>query len=94
MLAERELLPEVKKVHLDKCLDFFSDKQNRVVFRPRPLMRRKNTLELPHTDDFYVDAKLHANAQYFVSFIDDYRQKLWASMLKTKDQMLSILKEF
>ena len=42
----------------------------------------------------YVDAKSHAGAQHFVSFIDEYNQKLWAFMLKTQDQVLCIFKEF
>ena len=32
MLAKRELLLEVKKLHLDKCDDFLVDKKNRVAF--------------------------------------------------------------
>mgnify|MGYP007109646219 CR=1 FL=1 len=35
-------------------------------------MRRKNALELVHTDVCCVDAKSHVGAQYFVTFIDDY----------------------
>ena len=44
-------------------------------------MRKKNTLELVHTDTdvCHVDAKSHAGAQYFVTFIDDYSRKLWVS---------------
>ena len=61
---------------------------------PRPPMRRKNAQKLVHTDVCYVDAKSQASAQYFVTFIDDYSWKLWASVLKTKDQMLFIFKEF
>ena len=41
-----------------------------------------------------VDAKSHADAQYFVTFINDYNQKLWVSTLKTTDQVLSVFKEF
>ena len=51
-------------------------------------------LELMPTDVCYVDAKSHAGAQYFVTFIDDYNRKLWTFVLKTKDQVLSIFKEF
>ena len=94
MLAEKELLQDVKKVHMDKCPDCVAGKQNRAPFRPRPPMRRKNALELVHTDVCQVDAKSHAGAQYFVTFIDDYIRKLWISILKTKDQMLFVFKEF
>ena len=38
--------------------------------------------------------KREDGAQYFVSFIDDYNRKLWAFVLKSKDQVLSVFKEF
>ena len=57
-------------------------------------MRRKMALELVHTDVCYVDTKSHSGGQYFVTFIDDYSRKLWAYVLKTKDQVLSVFKEF
>ena len=46
--------------------------------------------KLVHTDVCYVDARSH----YFVTFIDDYSRKLWAYVLKMKDQVLSVFKEF
>ena len=57
-------------------------------------MRKKMPLELVHTNLCYVDTKLHGGSKYFVTFIDDCSQKLWASVLKTKDQVLSVFKEF
>ena len=57
-------------------------------------MRRKNALELVHIYVCYVDAKSHAGAQCFVTFIDYYNRNLWAFVLKTKDQVLSVFKEF
>ena len=33
-------------------------------------MRRMNALELAHIDACQVDAKSHAGAQYFVTFMD------------------------
>ena len=52
MLVERDFLPKVKNVHLDKCVDYLIGKQNKDAFLPRPPMRRKNDLELVHTDIF------------------------------------------
>ena len=51
-------------------------------------------LELVHTDVCYMDPKSHSGSQYFVTFIDDCSQNLWAFVLKTKDQVLSVFKEF
>ena len=94
MLVERKLLPEVKKVHLDKCADCLAKKQNMPAFRPRPPMSRKNDLKLEHMDVCQVDVKSHASAQYFVTFIDDYSRKLRAFVLKTKDHVMSVFKDF
>ena len=94
ILAEKDLLPEMKKVHLDKCVDCMAGKQNRTAFRLSPPIWRKTALELIHTDVCYVDMTSNSRGQYFVTVIDDYSRKLWVSMLKTKDQVLSIFKEF
>ena len=47
-----------------------------------------------HTGISQDDSKSHDGAQYFVIFIDDYNRKLSVSILKTKEQVLSVLKEF
>ena len=86
-LVTDDLIPEVKNVHLDKCADCLAGKQNRTSFRSRPPMRRKALLELVHTDVCSVDMKSHSGGQYFVTFIDNHSRKLWAYMLKTKDQV-------
>ena len=93
-LADDNLIPEVKNVQLEKCTDCLAGKQNRTSFRARPPMRRKAVLELVHTDVCQVDTKSHAGSQYFMTFINYHIRKLWASLLKTKDQVLSIFKEF
>ena len=84
----------MKNAHLDKCVDCLAGKQNRVAFRPRPLMRRKTTLELVHTYVCCVDARSHSGGQYLVTFIDDYNHKLWPYVLNMEDQVLSVFKEF
>ena len=92
-LADDNLIP-VKNVHLEKCTDFLADKQNRTSFHSRPPMTHNAPLELVHTDVCQVDTKSHAGSQYFVMFIDDHSRKLWTTSLKTKDQVLSVFKEF
>ena len=51
-------------------------------------------MELVHTDVCQVDTKSHARSQYFVTFVDDHNRKLWVSKLKTKDEVLTVFKEF
>ena len=93
-LAEDNLILEVKNTQLERCIDCLAGKQNRPSFRRGPPMRRMTPLELVHTDVYSVDTKSHAGSQYFVTFIDYHNRKLWISMLKTKDRVLSIFKEF
>ena len=57
-------------------------------------MRREHALELVHTDVCYVDAPSYRGGQYFVTFIDDFSRKVWAFVLTSKDQVLSVFKEF
>ena len=92
-LAVDDLIPEVKNLQLDKCANCLVGKQNRTSFRLRPPMRRKAQVELVHTNVCSVDTKSHSGGQYFVTFIDDHSRKLWAYVLKTKDQVLSVFKE-
>ena len=51
-------------------------------------------LKLVHANVCYIDTKLHTCSQYFVTLIDDCNQKLWASVLKTNDQVLLVFKDF
>ena len=44
-IAKKELLPEVKNVYLDKCVDCLAGKESKADFHHRPPMRRKNALE-------------------------------------------------
>ena len=78
LLVEKELLPKLKNVHLDKRAGCLVSKQNRFAFPLRPPIRSKTILKLIHTNICYVDVKSHSGGQYFVTFIDDYNRKLWA----------------
>ena len=91
-LADDNLIPVID-VHLERCTDCLAGKQNQTSFRSRTPTRRSAPLELVHTDVCQVDTKSHAGAQYFVTFIDDHSRRLWATPLKTKDQVLSVFKE-
>ena len=94
ILAKKDYLPNFSGMPLYSCVDCLAGKQHRVAFRSRPPFRRKHALDLVHTDVCSMDAKSHRGAQYFVTFIDDYSRKLWAFVLKSKDQVLDAFKEF
>ena len=84
----------MKGIHLEKCLDLLAGKENIAPFLSRPPMIREHAQELVHTDVFYVDVPSHCGGQYFVTFIDDFSKKLRAFVLKSKDQVMSVFKEF
>lgn len=94
ILSKKDYLPNFSGMPLHSCVDCLDGKQHRVAFRSRPPFRRKHALDLVHTDVCSMDAKSHRGAQYFVTFIDDYSRKLWAFVLKSKDQVLDAFKEF
>ena len=52
-------------------------------------------MELIHSDVCGpLKVRTHSGALYFVTFIDDYSRKVWAFLLKTKDQVLEVFKHF
>ena len=81
-------------MHLEKCVDCLAGKKKRTSFWSRPPMTQKALLKLVHIDVCQVDTKSHAGSQYFVTFINDHRRKLWVCTLRTKDQVLAAFKEF
>ena len=95
MLARKHLIPNVKGKPLDPCAHCLTGKQHRVVFkRSSPPTRRKNILDLVHTDVCSMSERSIGGALYFVTFIDDHSRKVWLHLLKSKDQVLDAFKEF
>ena len=88
ILAKKNLRPDVTGMNMKSRVDCLAGKQHRVAFHTRPPSRRKNVLDLVHTDVCSMDVRSHSGAQYFVTFIDDYSRKVWAFVLKSKDQVL------
>ena len=41
-----------------------------------------------------MDVRSLGGAQYYVNFIDDYSRKVWAFLLKTKDQVFQVFQRF
>ncbi|KAL5842405.1 hypothetical protein ACOSQ3_013008 [Xanthoceras sorbifolium] len=93
-LVKKKMLPGMDEVHLEKCADCLVGKQNRVAFKSSPPSRKKNILDLIHSDLCGPMPKSLGGAQYFVTFIDDHSRKTWVYSLKTKDQVLGVFKQF
>ena len=70
-------------------------KQNRVSFKSYPLSRKTELIDLVHYDLCGpMKTKTLGGALYFVTFIDECSRKLWVYVLKTKDQVLGVFKQF
>ena len=94
-LAKKNLLSGVKVAKLKRCVHCLAGKQRRVSFKSHPPSRKSGLLELVHSDlcgPFQVKSK--SGALYFVTFIDDHSRKLWVYVLKSKDQVFCVFKEF
>ena len=75
-LHKRNLLKGVKTCKLDFCKYCVYGKQHRVSFKTSS-HTSKGVLDYIHSDVWGpVSVSSHSNAQYFVSFIDDYSRKV------------------
>lgn len=93
-LVKKDLLKEMKNVHLNKWSDCLAGKQHRVAFKSLPLHKKLEVLDLVHSDVCKMTTKSIGGAEYFITFIDDFSIKVWAYILKSKDQVLAVFKQF
>ena len=75
----------------DHCL---VGKTHRVASYTNLSSRRSDVINLVHTDICTMQTRTLGGAIYFVNFIDDHSRKVWAFVLKSKDQILNVFKEF
>lgn len=76
-----------------KCPHCIAGKEHKTLFKCRP-SRKSKPLILVHMDVCSIREKTLKRAQYFITFVDDHFQKVWAYALKTKNQVLEQLKKF
>ena len=85
----------MKNAKLEKCEHCLAGKLNRVSFKSYPTSIKTELLELVHSDLCGpMKTKTLGGAVDFVTFIDDCSRKLWVYVLKTKDQVLGVFKQF
>ena len=91
-LHKRNLLKGVKTCKLDFCKYCVYGKQHRVSFKTGS-HTSKGVLDYTHSDVWGLVSS-HSDAQYFVSFIDDYSRKVWIYFMKHKSDVFSIFKKW
>jgi 5'-3' exoribonuclease 2 len=69
-------------------------KQHRVAFKSQAPHKKPKVLDLVHSDVCKMFVRSMGGAKYFVTFIDDFSRKVWVYVFKTKDQVLSLFKQF
>jgi hypothetical protein len=95
LLAKKNVFRKQKGTHLNKCIHCLFGKQVRFAFQKPPSRRKAKVLELVHTNVFGpLKKKTHGGASYFVSFIDDASRKVWTYLMKTKDEVFGVFKNF
>ena len=93
VLARKNFLL-VKGTSLLPCTHCLSGKQSRVAFRRFFSHRKPDILDLVHTDVCRIQSNTLGGALYYVTFIDDHSRKAWEYVLKSKDQVLDVFKDF
>ncbi|GJX68527.1 retrovirus-related pol polyprotein from transposon TNT 1-94 [Tanacetum coccineum] len=94
ILSKKNVLSIVHDINLKKCSYCLARKQTRRAFKSRHSFRTKNIHDLVHFDVCGpMKTKTLGGCSYFVTFIDDHSRKVWVYTLKTKDQVLDVLKQ-
>ena len=95
ILVGKILLPSLRSYNLDLCENCIYGRQWRVSFLRGGHDRKKNVLELIHSNVFGpVNIKSLGEASYFVTFIDDASKKVWAYPMKIKSEVFEIFWKF
>lgn len=95
ILVGKNLLPSLKSYNFDLCEHCIYGRQIRVSFLRGGHDRKKNVLELVHSDVFGpVNIKSLGGASYFVTFIDNASRKIWAYPMKNKCEVFGIFQKF
>ena len=95
ILVGKNLLPGLRSYELDLCEHCIYGRQRRVSFMRGGHERKKNLLELVHSDVFGpVNVMSLGGASYFGTFIDDASRNVWAYPMKGKDEVFEIFQKF
>ncbi|XP_073130870.1 uncharacterized mitochondrial protein AtMg00300-like [Henckelia pumila] len=83
IISERKLLSGLKKVTLPFCENCVTSKQHRLKF-DTSTAKKKDILELIHSDVWKAPVVSLGGARYFVSFIDYFSKRCWVYPIKKK----------
>ena len=88
-------MPGFKSYNLDLCEHCIYGRQRRVSFVRGGHDKKKNVLELIHSNLFGpINIESLGGASYFVTFIDDASRKVWTYPMKSKSEVFGIFQKF
>ena len=95
ILAQKKQLLGMKNTHLEKCSHCLAGKRNRASFHSSPPTRKSSILDLVHLDLCGpMKTRSLGGTLYFMFFTDDHSRKICVYILKSKDQVLDVFKQF
>ncbi|KAK2440388.1 putative mitochondrial protein [Trifolium repens] len=96
-LAIKEMVKGLPKIEIPNkiCDGCLIGKQSRNAFNKSMPMRSSNVLEVVHSDVCgpFDENSLGGN-RYFVTFVDEYSRKMWIYLLRAKDEVFDVFKNF
>lgn len=88
-------LPQICPPSNKVCEDCCVGKQHRESFPKRKAWRARAPFELVHYDIFGpISPESNGKKRYFISFVDDYSQKIWVYFLSEKSKALATFRSF
>ncbi|GAA0170796.1 hypothetical protein LIER_24980 [Lithospermum erythrorhizon] len=93
ILSRHNAIPKLEETHIKNYTHCLIGKHHRVSFN-KSSHRKFEILELVYSDVCGpMKTKTIGGGSYFVTFIDGYSRKVWAYVLRTKDQVFEHFKE-
>lgn len=94
-LAKKNLLPREKSLRLNKCAHGLPRKQKKVSFKSHPPSRKSDLVKLVHSDICcLLKKKSYCGTLYFSPSLMIVWKKVWVYVLKTKNQVPNVFKQF
>ena len=95
ILAKKNLLSGMKNSFVKRCVHCLAGKQTSVAFKKVFHSCKPSILDIVYSDMWGpIKTRTLGGVLYFVIFIDDYSRKIWEYILKSKDQVLDVFKQF
>jgi len=94
-LVRRQIFPTISGTNLSHCDHCLIGKHHRVAYVKKTNKKKTEILDLIYSEMCGpMSVKTHGDASYFVIFIDDASGKVWICVLKSKDQLFEVFKDF